>query len=302
MAETVHVCFTIDVERIKEKSPSGGPPSWELAERSARDYCMFLRERGYPVTLFIVPDVAERQASLFRALAADGHECGLHFHPKSWRDNYQQAEQWEELGGYSAEEQESMLRQASSQWAAAIGREPTCFRPGCFSANDWTFPVLASLGFRCGSVSQPERCAPRVCAVWAGADRSVHRAHRAFRPVAGDLDFVEVPVTVDSRRRDHWTGTGDTRFEGCDVEQVLAGAEDHLRWQVENNAPLKHLCFFTHNFVGYDEADPQSRLPILRGVVDRLPEVLAPLDLAPQGRTVSATGEAFLGLVRHDEK
>ena len=184
-----------------------------------------------------------------------------------------------------------MLREAGEQWAAALGDAPVCFRPGSFSTNASTFSVLASLGFRSGSVSQPGRCAPGICAVWTGADRSVHRAHRAFRSVAGALDFVEVPVTTSTAVTEHWTGTGDTRFEGCEVKQVLAGVDDHLQWQIDHAAPLKHLCFFTHNFVSYRDGEPESRLRVLRGGVERLPEALGRRGMEPRGCTVTLAAE-----------
>jgi peptidoglycan/xylan/chitin deacetylase (PgdA/CDA1 family) len=196
----LYVCFTMDVERIRSQSPPGGTPTWECGELCVRSYCDALLQRGYPATLFIVPDTAEKQARLFQQMRADGHECGLHIHPQGWGDNYKNPDAHDYLGGYSGEQQFEMLGRAKGQWANAIGVAPDAFRAGNFSANDETFRVLDALQFRSSSTSQPGRVVPGFRAVWAGATRIVHRAHRGFRLIEGDLDLVEVPATVDATR------------------------------------------------------------------------------------------------------
>lgn len=81
--ETLHICMTMDVERIAENSPMGGPPDWDFAERSVRSYCEGLQSFGLPATLFIVPDTADLQSGLFRSLASEtGAELGMHMHPQ----------------------------------------------------------------------------------------------------------------------------------------------------------------------------------------------------------------------------
>ena len=289
------VCFTMDVERIRPESPTGGPVSWEAGEASVRSYCDYLGGCGYPVTMFIAPEAGERQRTLFRGLRCDGHECGMHLHPHSWRDHYRDPDAHEYLGAYPPEIQHAILDQARNQLADALGFAPMAFRPGNFSANDDTFVALDAVGFLCGSVSQPGRCVPKLRAVWTGATRAVHRAHRAFRLIPGDLDFVEVPLTVGAIPSDHWTGVEDTRFEDREASDVLRAIEATLQWQTENNAQLKHLCFFTHNFVSYDDNDAAgpSRLPVLRSVLEGIPEVADQFGLEPQGCTVSAAAEAF---------
>src|SRR5262245_50845576 len=111
MAGTVYVCLTSDVERIHEMSPTGGPKTWEEAEAAARSFCDFLGPRGYPVTNFIVPDTAKMQPAIFRQMQKEGHECGFHFHPQSWRDHYLREKEYTYLGGYSGAEQRQMLHE-----------------------------------------------------------------------------------------------------------------------------------------------------------------------------------------------
>lgn len=294
MTEKLFVSFTMDAERIAGKCPTGGPPSWEFAEKSVRDYCGLLGSRGYPVTFFILPDTAEQQSSLFRDVARDGHECAMHFHAQSWRDNYLSPDDWQYLGGYPPDVQEPILRDARDQWADAIGHMPAAFRPGNCSANDATYGILESLGFTCGSVSIPGRCKASFYAIWTDADRTVHRANHAFRMVAGDLDFVEVPITTDCRVTDHWSGTGDVRFETAEVPAIVAGATDHLQAQVDARSRIKHLCLFTHNSVCYDPKEAENRANVLLGVMEQLPDIAAQFGLEPEGCTVSGMRTAFL--------
>jgi hypothetical protein len=254
--------------------------------------------------LFIVPDAAERQAGLFRELRAQGHECGMHFHSQSWQDNYLSPEAHDYLGGYGPDEQYDLLAQARQQFADAVGFEPLSFRPGNCSANDHTFRVLTSLGFRCGSVSQPGRCVVRLKAVWTAACRAVHRAHAAFRLVPGSLDFVEVPLTVDMSRTDDTFGVGDIRFETSTTPDVRQGIQDSLNWLLQSEALCTHLCFLTHNFVSYSKPsdDPESRLPVLEGALRAIAELAARYGLEPEGVTISAMRERYLAAEKEAER
>src|SRR5262245_24961541 len=124
MSGRVQVVFSMDVERVSGMSPTGGPASWEFGERSVRSYCDLLQKSGYAVTLVIVPDAADAQAKLFREVSESGHECGLHFHSQSWRDNYKNPKEHDFLGGYPAAEQYRILGEARDQWAGALGFAP----------------------------------------------------------------------------------------------------------------------------------------------------------------------------------
>jgi len=296
MAAPLYTCFTMDVERILAQSPTGGPESWDFARRSIRDYCSFLSERGFAVTMFIVPDAAVELADLLTEMRSLGHLCGMHFHPQSWGDHYLRAEEYDYLGGYGAHEQAEMLGQAKQQWEDALGFPCRAFRPGNFSANEHTFPVLASLGLTSGSVSQPGRYVPAFKACWRDASRAVHRANAANPLQAGDVDFVEVPATTDTSRTDHWSGVGDARFEDWDASAILDAIADSLRWQQRECSPIRHLCLFTHDFVDYspDQKGARRRLPVLATVVNGLPRLADEFGLTTQGATVSMVAEQFL--------
>ncbi len=288
------VCFTMDVERVRKYSPPGGPEDWASAQHSARSYCDLLLDSGYPVTLFIVPEAAEEQSALFRTLAGEGHECALHIHPQSWKDHWKEPDEHDYFGGYGPREQREMLRAARDQWAQALGFLPKAFRPGNFSANDDTFHALVDTGFTHGSVSEPERLMPDCKADWRGACRHVRRASAESRLVPGELDFVEVPLTVDPDERDDWTGTGDIRFEGADAEKIIRAAGKEIGSQIDAQAPLKHLCFFTHNFVQYWPDGEPRELARLKEVVAELPRIAGHYGLVVNGAVLRQVREAFV--------
>jgi hypothetical protein len=295
--DRLHICMTMDVERIKACSPLGGPPDWRFAERSVRSYCEELANLGFHATLFIVPDTATQQSEIFRDLETSTEaELGLHIHPQCWGDRYQDLDAYEYFGGYSGAEQRDFLEGASDQWETAIGRRPRSFRGGNFSANDETFQALVDVGFTHGSVSQPGRMVTRYRAVWADAVWDVHRPHRAFRGSKGDLPFVEVPLTSDRRRTDHWTGVGDVRIEGATAVEIIDAARHEVTRQVEEGVSIKHVCILTHNFVNYwsDDEGMGGRLGVLKAAVEGLQSVGDDLGLEAVGSTTEDVMKAFL--------
>jgi hypothetical protein len=290
--------MTMDVERIAACSPMGGPPDWDFAERSVRSYCELLKGHGFKVTLFIVPDTAEKQAGLFRELAdSTGAELGMHMHPQCWRDHYLNPDDHEYLGGYSGIDQYRILEEGMSQWEYAIGHQPKAFRGGNFSANDETFGVLVDLGFKHGSVSQPGRTVTKFRASRPDAVWDVHRPHRSFRCAEGNLDFVEeIPLTSDRSRSDHWTGVGDVRLENASSEQIVSAASQEVTRQVEESVPLKHVCILTHNFVNYwsQDALKENRLDVLKRALEGFDHMAENFGLEVRGATTADIRKAYL--------
>ena len=255
MKNDLWVCFTQDVERIIEYSPTGGPSDWVAAKNSTDSYCKILKEGGFYATLFVVPDTASEQRDFLIEKKNEGHELGMHFHDQSYLDHWMRPECYDYLGGYTAEEQKAKLMEAQNRWKEALGFYPKAMRGGNFSANDSTYAVLVEIGFTHGSVSQPGRDCNEYMANWEGACRDVHRAHKAFRHVAGDLDFVEIPATTDTTPQSVWR-FGDIRIEGTNAETLCRVTENDIARQIKNDVGFKHLCYFTHNTVNYyDEAN-----------------------------------------------
>ena len=303
--EPLYVCMTMDVERACEACGRGGPPTWEFAERSVWSYCGLLAEHGFPATLFVVPDTATEQGRMLLDVAREtGAELGMHIHPQLWRDHYKHPEACDYLGGYPAEAQYQMLSEALEQVSEGIGMKPRAFRPGNCSANDDTFGVLVELGFTHGSVSQPGRAVSRVKAVWQDACPDVHRAHRAFRMVPGDLDFIEVPITSDRKRTDHWTGVGDVRFERTTPKSLTQAVRQEVFRQVEQKTSLKHVCLFTHNTFNYWSAEDseEGKRGVVEATIPGLREIADEFGLEVKGATIAQVREAFLEVEKLSEK
>jgi hypothetical protein len=56
------------------------------------------------------------------------------------------------------------------------------------------------LGFDGGRCSLPGRIAPKKSAVWAGAELDPHYTNAQFRMNKGSLEFIEMPLSVDTSK------------------------------------------------------------------------------------------------------
>lgn len=256
----LHVAFTMDCERIAAESPPGGPETWELSERAIRGYAELLLNRGYRPTLFLTPECAQQHPALLTRLAAKGAELALHVHPQSLGDHRFQRY----LGEYDAAQQAEIIDLAARMVERAIGRRPESFRPGNCSANDQTFGLLYSLGFRQGSVSDPGRRSPQYAAIWEGAVPDPHYVNVADKLAAGDLPFLEVPVTTDPTRH-HASGFPyELRIESGAFHAWHEPIIARTLARMERERPqLPTLCIFTHNVFPYDVPTDPRRETVL---------------------------------------
>jgi hypothetical protein len=255
----LYVCFTMDCEQINEFACQGGPTTWELGERAIRGYCEALMAHGLTATLFVVPQGAPRYRNTLFELGDAGIEIGLHYHPQD--SGYPDF-----LGAFTGADQEMMLREAMDQWSQVLGRDAVVFRPGNFSANDATLPTLVRLGFQAGSISLPLRDFIEARANWTSAPFDPHFGHRANRLLAGDLPFLEVPVTVDWESR-MWGGRTpqDLRIELVDARAHGFTVRKSLERQLSSGKqPL--LVVYTHNVFDYSDSN-EFRRQVLEGVV-----------------------------------
>jgi len=251
-----------------------------LGERAIRGLGEILADTGMKVTFVVIPGDIQVHAPVYRELEARGHEVGLHIHP---------AEQgYEEFFGvYGFEDQIEILREGMEVFAQRMGREPECFTPGYFSANDHTFPALEAAGLRHGLVSCPTRNLPQCACVWGNSPLQVHYPHRHNRCLTGDVDFVDVPVTIDPESR-MWGGAHpqDLRVELVDAKNHYYTIEKAVKRQVQagDAVPVKHLKIITHNIFDYaDEGD--FRRETLLGIIDGARRICE----AQEARLVPAT-------------
>ena len=233
-----------------------------LGERAIRGLGEVFAQTGVKGTFVVIPSDLKVHAAVYRDLEAEGHEIGLHAHP---------AEQGygEFLGVYGFEEQVKILQEGIDVFAGCMGKRPEVFTPGYFSANDHTYPALEALGFRHGTVSISTRNLPQCACIWGSSPLEVHYPHRHNRSLAGDVDFVDVPPTVDVESR-MWGGAHpqDLRIELVDAKNHWYTIHKNVRRQAaEGEAiPVKHLKALTHNI--FDYSDPHDfRRETLVGVI-----------------------------------
>ena len=232
-------------------------------------------------------------AGRFLELERAGACLGLHLHPYK----YDPARFRAHFGGLSADAQRKTRSETVAIWAAALGRRPTLFRPGTFSANDGTYQVLADLGFTGGSVSCPGRVLPELNAVWAGAVADPHRAHATFRMLAGDLDFADLPLSVDFSDRGFRDGRGSPRdlrpdYRDADHERIAA----NIVGQIRGRAPaVPIMMLVTHN--DNDYSNPADRVGRnFRRVLDAIGAACRAAGMAPVGTTVERVCDAVRAL------
>ena len=275
--DKIYVVATMDVEPATSTThPSAtGPDNWEDGEKFIRGYADRTGEFGFPVSFFIHPEVLEVQADLFKELGEKGH-CvdGLHMHSWKFRDGKYKAH----FGGLTENEMRANLSEGIAMWQTGMGRRPLYFRPGTFSSNDFMYQVLVDLGFRGGSCSLPGRIWRRMNAIWTGAEPDPHRAHACFRQLVGDLEFANMPVSVDFSSRtvtvgsdfrkvdpnspeaagantvsSHWDLRPDWR--DADYPTIAGNIIDQL---IQRNPSIPTLSFITHN--DNDHTDPNDRV------------------------------------------
>ncbi len=290
-SETLFVTWTMDCEAINAESSSGGPEDWGLGERSMRGYVEALAARGHKATLFLIPRVAEVQAPLLLDLQAAGADLGMHMHPQNTDMGYAG-----HLGQLSPELQREALRSGRDRIQDALGRAPTSFRPGCFSAGDETFAILADLEFTQGSVSLPGRVLPDVGALWNGAQPFAHWASATHCTDAGDLPFLELPTAVDLDDVSKGPGeTGDAVHLRLERDGILDWGPDlirrHLARQIEDEWWLKSLVVMTHNTREYGDPMDQYRRN-LEGLADAIEVAAREAGLAMVPATLAQVREA----------
>jgi len=240
MGDRLYFSMFIDCEATQ---PAVDDPA--LGERAARGFAEVLEARGLRGSFHVLPTDAEAHTSLYRELAERGHELGLHVHPAA--GGYE-----EFLGVYGPEEQSRIIGAAADRFAQVLGVAPDNVCIGYASTNDFTYGVLYDLGFRHGTNSMPTRVLPQCASIHAGAPLDVHFAHRYNRVLAGDLDFVEIPVTVDPDSR-MWGGQHpqDLRVELVDAKNHWYTIDKAVRRQLASDVPVKMIRGVTHNIFEY---------------------------------------------------
>lgn len=221
-----------------------------LGERAIRGLGEMLEETGTKGTFLVIPGDIEVHATIYRELQEAGHEIGLHYHP--WIEGRS-----EFLGSEGPEAQRDLLREAADRFAQAMGARPLAFCPGYGSANDHTYGILEELGFTHGLVSIPTRDLPQCACVWGNSPLDPHYPHRYNKSLAGDVDFVDLPPTIDPQSR-MWGGAHpqDLRVELVDAKNHFYTMDKAVRRQLLERPPVLQLHAITHNI--FEFSDPAN--------------------------------------------
>ncbi len=234
----------------------------DLGARAVRGIADILDHEGLRATFMVIPPDMEAHAALYREMRGAGHEVGLHIHPGE--QGYQ-----EFLGVYGPDEQTRIIREGMDVFSGCMDGPPRAFTPGYCSANDHTFGVLESLGFTHGTVYMPTRNLPQCASVWGDSPLGAHYPHRHNRCLCGDVDFVDVPPTVDTASR-MWGGAHpqDLRIELVDAKNHWYTINKSVARQQgdEGAAGVRYIKAITHNI--FDYSDPRDfRRETLLGVI-----------------------------------
>lgn len=283
------IAFTMDCHPATSKAAPEGPRSWEQSAAAIDGYWTRLARGGYAVTLFLTPRVAEFHAPLLEEAAEVGVELGLYLQPQSLEgSSYNRF-----LGHYAGEEQRTIIARALEGFQDALGRRPQSARPAMFSANDDTYPSLFELGFRQGSVSSPGRKVGSHVANWSEAFPDAHYVSPQDRLVAGDLPFLEVPVTTDPSHRQGGVAPNLTVENGTLALWHRPLIEAQLQRMDRGGVDFQVLCFTTRNVFAYHQsADPVSRT--LDDIVDYLDVLSDRYEIHPV--TLSQVHAAYRGV------
>jgi hypothetical protein len=257
-----------------------------LGERSIRGLGEVFAETKTRGTFLVIPGDIEAHAAIYRELERAGHEIGLHIHPKDMGYG-------EFLGAESAETQRKALSEAMDRFAQAMGRKPLSFCPGYASANDFTFGILEELGLRHGMVSVPTRNLPQCACVWGNSSLDPRYPHRYNRVLNGDVDFVDLPPTVDPDSR-MWGGAHpqDLRVELVDAKNHWYTMDKSVRRQLSQHTPVNQLHAVTHNI--FDYSDPKNfRRETYVGMVHAARQIAAREKLEFQAATLADVAAAF---------
>lgn len=258
----------------------------DLGKRADTGIAELLEARNLRGTFHVLPGDAKANAPLYHELKTRGHEIGLHVHP---------AEQGygEFFGIYGPAEQHAILREARQTTEEALGFAVGSLCIGYGSTNDHSYGVFHEQGFRHGMTSIPTRILPECASVHAGAPLGMHYANPHNRVLPGNLDYVEVPVTVDPESR-MWGGKHpqDLRIELVDAKNHFYTMKKSIDRQLAEQSSVVYLLAITHNV--FDYSNPHDfRRATLNGVLDHAQRLASQYQLQLTATTIGELADTY---------
>ena len=275
--------FTMQIDCESTQHAIRDPALGERAIRGLGDVFSETSTRG---TFFVIPGDIAVHASIYKELETAGHEIGLHLHPADLGYD-------EFLGVQSGETQKKIISEAADRFSQAMGRKPLSFCPGYCSANDFAFGVLEELGFTHGTVSMPTRNLPQCACVWGSSSLDPRYPHRYNKSLLGDVDFVDLPPTVDPDSR-MWGGGHplDLRVELVDAKNHWYTMDKAVQRQILQDTSLRQIHALTHNV--FDYLDPKNfRRETYVGIVKAARQIAERESLKFQAATLADLAAAY---------
>lgn len=251
--QKLYVIFTMDCVPPEGPDAIMGPDSWEAARGAVNTFSDQLKTLNMCGTFFLEPSVFPQMDEDVDALQEKEMETGLLCHPQL--HEYQSC-----LGSYSFDRQREVIHLVSRIWEKTRPERPRTFRPGFFSANDYTYQVLCMEGYLQGSCSLPGRIDMDQCCEWKRAYPFAHHTDPLDRKLAGTMEFFEVPVSSDFEARPKPGAEMYTpphlRIESACInehaEDLISNTLDRME---EDDTPLCSLNFVTHNAVNWGASE-----------------------------------------------
>lgn len=189
----LYFVWAVDCEPLAAKSPAcGGPASWEVSARAIARYAEIFRARGMlsGLSYHTTPEAAKAHPDLLLALHREG--CGLGIQPNVPGFRYPKYEY--DLGRYGRDEQRTILREATADFADTFGFAPQTYTPCCGSKSNDTYPLLVELGYRQTHAPVPGRYFPdRPDRCTVGCFPYPHWASAEHKLLAGNLPLCVIP-------------------------------------------------------------------------------------------------------------
>ena len=262
----------------------------DLGRRASLGFAEVMEGMGGRGSFYCIPSEVKANVNVYRDLAVRGHQVGLHVHPADL--GYE-----EFLGIYGPNEQRTILEESTDVIAQVMGERSTGICLGYGSCNDYTRPILVELGFDHGGTQIPGRILPECASIAAGAPTEPHYPHRWNRVLAGNLDFVELPVTTDPDSR-MWGGKHpqDLRIELVDAKNHYYTIHKAVQRQRTAAEPIHAILGCTHNIFPYDDSHDFRRETLL-GVIEHTKRIASEHGLALVPATEQAIAAAYRAAV-----
>lgn len=250
-ATTLHLVFTMNCLPPGDHADIPGPRSWEEAREATRNCARTLSDLSLAGTFFVETEAAAELVETVREYGGRQAETGLLCHPQL--HGYQNC-----LGSYRMDRQREIINLVATGWENRVGRRPAAFRPGFFSANDYTYQVLCLEGFTEGSCSLPGKVDLDRCTRWDNTFPFPHHTDPLDRRASGTMEFFEVPVSSDFEA----TGQTDSEMfiphylrieQGSATEQETQLVRSLLERMEQEKMRVRVLTFVTSNRSGWDE-------------------------------------------------